>query len=102
MSENINSLRLQIDALTELLRLKNSHGEDDSSAVELYRRRLFQLLVAGRLREHEMTSLQVQHTKLLDKLDSTERLLLKKEEALEELQEDNNGLQATIFNLNNQ
>lgn len=54
MSENINSLRLQIEALTELLQLKNLHGkEEDASVVERYRRKLFQLLVASKLKDLE-------------------------------------------------
>ncbi len=59
MAENINSLRLQIDALTELLHLKNQQA-DDATAIDLYRRKLFQLIVTSKLQIHHINDLEGQ------------------------------------------
>jgi len=59
MAENINSLRLQIDALTQLLHLKNQQT-DEATAIELYRRKLFQLLLTTKLQTHRINELEGQ------------------------------------------
>lgn len=98
----VNSLRVQIEALTELLQLKNQQEKGNASPVELYRRKLFQLLLTGKLQNSEIADLKERLEKLAGQLATAENSLLRRLDEIEELKEENNGLQATIYNLNNE